>query len=236
MPYSAPLTAFSQSVYLTIKGRHLDDIADSDGQEYIAQVVDAGNGWLDEIENAVDVLGNRVDFNFMRTMDFSFGAAALGDSTVVISDTDVLNVLSDAKRPLKITKAGQVVSRWQVVAPSQLGDSYSDMVAKVGNTLYFSRAFRDTESGGTITADVTKGIPRLSDSSDDAISQVIPRQLFVLGVAKNLSLPDIVQGGLSPSFVQKYNDLLQSAIISNKTSSSSNFQVSDDDGWIGGVY
>jgi hypothetical protein len=41
---------------------------------------------------------------------------------------------------------------------------------------------------------------------------VQPFLLLKLGVAKNVTLPDIVQGKLSPSYAQKFGDLLQGAI------------------------
>lgn len=69
-------------------------------------------------------------------------------------------------------------------------------------------------------ADVIDYIPRLEAAVDgqynaDMLDLVTPKQLIILGVAKNATLPDIVQGGISPSLTQKYNDLLQKAILEN---------------------
>ena len=67
-------------------------------------------------------------------------------------------------------------------------------------------------------ADVETSLPRMSTTNVKILSIVKPKQLLILGVAKNSTLPDIVQGGLSPSYVQKYNDLLQGAIARNNSS------------------
>lgn len=235
MAYPAKITSFAQSVYLTVKNRYLDTIEDTDGQIYIAQVIDWLNGLLDEIETTTDAMGNPVYWNFLRTPDFEFGSAALDESTVDVDD-DVLNVITSVTRPIKIVKDGVTVSKWIVVNPNQLGaEPQKDTVAKVGGTLYFSRVFNSNEDGGTIQGDVIESAPRATETNFEVLDIVKPKQLLVLGVAKNSVLPDIVQGGLTPSFVQKYNDLLQSSILFNSVTADSDYIDRDDYSYIGPV-
>lgn len=236
MAYTQKLTTFAQKVYLTVNGSYLDDIASTDGQNYIAQVIDWLNGYLDELETTVDPYGQPVCWNFLRTQDYNFGTANAGDSTVDLDD-EVLQVVATEKRPVKIVKDGQTVSEWKVVSANQIGSDPSKlMVAKVGTLLFFSRSFNDNEDGGDILGDVAISLDRATSTNDSALAVAKPFQLLVLGVAKNSVLPDIVQGGLTPTFVQKYNDLLQASILVNNATSDSDYVDRDDNGYISGLY
>lgn len=235
MAYSTALTNFAQSVYLAIKNRYFDDIAGTDGQDYITQVIDWTNQYLDELENTVDSMGRPVYWNFMRTPSFEMGTVAAGDTSMDVAD-GVLQVIPSFRRPLTITVDGTVVSKWTVVTADQLDPSSSqNLVAQLGDALYFNRAIKDDEDGGTVNVDVTESIDRLASNNANALTQVKPKQLLVLGVAKNSSLPDIIQGGLSPSFVQKYNDLLTSAIMLNNRTAGVETADRDDFGFVGGI-
>ncbi len=233
MAYTQLITDFAQSVYLTVKGRYLDDITDTDGQDYVARVVNWTNLYLGELETTTDPAGRLVYWNWSRVPNYDFGDAVLGDSTLGLAST-VLNVVADVERPLYIEKAGVVVSEWEIVDAGQIiSDSSRNLVAKAGRTLYFNRSFTAGEAGGEIKGDITTKLIRLTDTEDTVLDLVEPQQLLVLGVAKNSSLPDIVQGGLSPSYVQKYNDLLQSTIAANGATSSSDYTDRDSLTYIG---
>jgi len=237
MAYSKTLTAFAQSVYLAIKNRHFDDIDGADGQNYIAQVIDWFNNYLDELETVVDAFGQPVDWDFMRSNSFELGKSVTGASSISIDDT-IFSVIATPKRPVTITVGGEVVSSWMMVKPNQLDPGVvNKYVTHIGGTLYFNHPFTALENGGTINGDVTISIPRISDTgaNSDVLTTIKPRQLLVLGVAKNASLPDIVQGGLSPSFVQKYNDLLTSAILMNNDTSTADTLDRDDFSFIKGI-
>jgi hypothetical protein len=68
------------------------------------------------------------------------------------------------------------------------------------------------------------------------LDTVTPIQLIVLGVLKNQILPDIVQGGLTPSFTQKYADLLQKTIQQNNESADADDADRDNFSNIGGTW
>lgn len=238
MAYPQVITDFAQSVNLVIKNRYFDDIASADGQTFIAQVVDHTNQLLDELENVTDQMGEPVNWKFMRQTAFDLGTATSGETAVDL-DSSVQALITDAGRYVQISdSAGTVLSNWQVVDAPQVTNKatvQADKVYVAGGQLIFSRAFTDTEDGGSITGDVVASIPRLTTTNVKALSLVKPKQLLILGVAKNFSLPDIVQGGLSPSYVQKYNDLLQSAIARNNASSGNDTVERDSFAYVSGV-
>lgn len=232
------LEAFAQSIYLVIKNRYYDDISGSDGQTYIDQVIDHTNMYLDELENVVDTNGQLVDWWFNRAAGYTLGTASEGSASVT-TPTAIERLITDEERYVQISQDGIVISNWLVVAPKDITNRtdrfIEDACAQVGNSIIFSRAFRDTEQSGTITGDVVLKLPRLSKTNVKLLSQVKPAQLLKLGVAKNITLPDIVQGKLSPSYVQKYNDLLAGAIARSVQSSTASTAARDTFGHIGGV-
>lgn len=236
MAYSTKLTTFAQSIYLVIKNRYFDDIAGADGQDFIAQVIDWTNQYLDEFETVVDPLGRPVSWNCMRSNDSNLGTAVAGDTQVDLP-TGFLNLIATPKRPVTITSPGGVViSRWRVVRPDQFDTTVPvNYVTQVADALYFNRPLNAQEDGGTIAGDATFSLDRVTAGTTTALDVIKPKQLLILGVAKNSSLPDIVQGGLSPSFVQKYNDLLSSAILFNSASSTADTVDRDDFSFVGGV-
>ena len=233
------LRAFAQSVYLVIKNRYYDDITDEDGQVYVNQVIDWTNQFLDELEGELDASGQSINWRWVRFPGYTLGTVTEGDSSVAVP-AEVNNLIANEKRYVLITVGGDVVSRWKVVDPEQINNSRThnnqEYCAQVGDNIVFSRPFNSKEAGGTITGDITKYITRLSLSNVDALATVKPKQLLVLGVAKNATLPDIVQGGLSPSYVQKFNDLLQGAMARNAASSEADVAEREDFGSVSGVY
>lgn len=239
MAYNQALTDFAQKVYLTIKNRRYDDIEGEDGQEFISQIIDWGNQAIDEIELATDASGRPVVWNWLRQNNYDLGSATEGESTISLGST-IKSLVRTPHRYVEITVDDKVVSRWSVVNPNQLSSKpeqiRQDMVAKVGRDLIFSRAFTANEDGGSITGDVVIRAPRLSETNQKILTLIEPLQLLTLGVAKNCTLPDIVQGGLSPSFVQKYNDVLQSAILDNAASSQPDYIEREDFSSVGGVW
>lgn len=219
------LEAFGNDIYLILKSRFYDEIEGEDGQVYLNQVISWTNMFIDELTFEVDPQTNDpVDWWFLRQSNYTLGTAVEGAASISLaSKTDIDRVLTDGERYVQIEQDGIVVSNWVVVSAKNITNKQDrvteDMCAVVGTSLVFSRPFRDTEAGGTITGDVTIKIPYLSRTNVKALSLVSPVLLLKLGVAKNASLPDIVQGGLSPSFSQKYADLLGNAITRSRASS-----------------
>lgn len=232
------LEAFAQSVYLTIKNRYFDDITGDDGQVFISQIIDWTNMFLDELEYEMAPDGKVVDWWFSRQSAFELGTASTGAASIDIPNT-VDRLLTDEQRYVQILQDGTSVSNWAVVNPSDISSKTDriteDMCCVVGTSIVFSRAFRDTEDSGTIVGDVSIILPRLSATNVKLFNIVKPKQLLILGVAKNATLPDIVQGGLSPSYVQKFNDLLQGAIARSIASSISAKVARDDYSGVGGI-
>src|ERR1019366_223363 len=197
MAYSAKMTSFAQSVYLGIKNQYFNDIAGTDGQTYISQIVDFLSQYLDELETITDSVGQPVYWNWARTMDYTLGTAAVGQSVISL-DSSILNVVAVDKRRIKVVVGGNVISYWDLVSPNQLSsdmysDSYYDKVTSVGGSLYFSRVFNSNEDGGTVLGDVITSLTRPSLSDSTVLDIVTPKQLLVYGVMKNASLPDIVK-------------------------------------------
>lgn len=235
------ITNFAQSVYLARTNRYFDDITEEDGQTYITQVVDFLNQFLDELEL-------EADWNYARANDFTIGTASSATATYPLP-TGVRKLVASEWRPLVIMQGGIVVSTWDVVSPNMITRSpnpeYNKRVTFVGGKVIFSRALNSTEIGGTIVADVILTIPRVvfditaptaTGTTTAVLDLVKPRQLLVLGVAKNATLPDIVQGPISPNIAQNYNAILAPAIAENVATAGTNPVSYEDYSGIGGVY
>lgn len=238
MSPQAQLQAFTQSVYLVIKGRYFDDITGEDGIDLINKTIDWTNMFLDELETETDTEGNPLDWRWVRQQGATLGTALEGAASITPPAT-MFNLLTDEGRYVQVMVDGSAVSNWAVVAPDQITNRSDriteDMVTFTGNTMSFSRTFKDYEAGGTIVGDITTKFPRLSNTNVNALTVIKPKLLLILGVAKNASLPDIVQGGLSPSYAQKYSDLLNNAIARNESGMIADTVERDDYSHIGGV-
>ena len=238
------LQQFTQQVYLTINNRRLDDITDEDGVEAVATTTIWGNLFLDELEMERNPDGTILNWNFLRENDAEIGTIAAEDDTFDLP-AGALRLVADPDRPLVIMQDGAIVSVWDVVDPDQItrrenfAYSYRDQrVTYVNQKIVFSRTLNETEIGGTIFADIMNSFPRLDNEAPinvELFDLPIPRQLLVLGTAKNSSLPNIVKGGLSPSFTQKYADLLEGLKMANMSTSTGDEAVTDDFSYIGGV-
>ena len=253
MSPTAQIEAFAQSIYLVIKNRYYDDLTTADGQVFLQQIIDFTNQFIDELENEVDGNGAPVDWVWVRQSGYLLGtaaytAAAASTPNLLPTPTTINNLLTDENRYVQIVVNGQVVSTWSATGANDLVDRSGayvpDMVAIVGSNLQFSRPFKPEEDGGAIIGDVTTPLPRilftmnagkLTVTNAKILTTVRPKALLMLGVAKNATLPDIVKGVLSPSYVQKYDDLLQNAITRNVASSVSDVARRDDFSNIRGV-
>lgn len=234
------LEAFANSVYMRIKNRPYDDLSSIDGQAYIAQIIDFANGFIDELEIEVNPNGQPVDWKWSELLDAPLGIATAGRSSITMPAT-YLNLIANESRYVQILQDGSPVSNWLVVSPNQITSQkrrYTEpMVCLTGSgVLTFSRPFNANENNGSITGDVTTPFPRLSGSNVKIFNIVKPRELLVLGTAKNVSLPDIVKGSLSPALAQKYNNLLANTIARNAVSGSSDEIDREDFSGVGGVY
>ena len=245
------LKKFAQSVHLVIKNRYFDEIESEDGQVFVQQVCDWVNMYIDELENVVNPAdGKLIDWWFARESQAALGTASVGDDFISAPST-MDRLITDEKRYVRITVDGTLVSQWLVVQPRQLSNKngvvQSDKCAVVGGNIQFSRPFTTAENGGAITGDIVSKLSRITfalggdgftvnPQNIKILTTVRPKALLQLGVAKNATLPDIVQGGLSPSYVQKYNDLLSGALARSNATSEAQTVERDDFSGVRGAY
>ena len=235
------LNQFVNDVYLTRFNRFLDSLTDTEGLAEIAKTIRWANMFFDELERETDSNGQPLDWNFLRAPDVELATIATAGQVVALPAA-YRKLVVNPERPLILKQGDSIVSRFETVNPNQItrrtSDATVDRVTVVGSSLVFSRQFKDYEIGAKVVADAIRHITRLDDSplTVSALDTIKPYELLVLGVAKNSVLPDIVQGGLAPSFVQKYADLLDLTKQENESSSSPDTVVTDDYGSIAGVY
>lgn len=238
MAYSNDFVKLAQSVHLAVKNRYYDGIDSTDGQLYLDQVADWCNQFIDELETTTDRVGNVVQWKFARQNDYNLGSVSEDDTFIGVDD-EVETLVSVPLRYALLMLDGEIISKWQVVDMDQIRNtgSQDNKVALVNGEVFFSRPINESEDGGELFADVTVTIPRINEATNKftALSMIKPRQLLILGVAKNSSLPDLVRGGLSPSFLQRYQELLNSAIQKNGYTSTSDQMGRDDMSYIRGV-
>lgn len=229
----------AQDVYLVVKGRQFDGIEDEDGQAYVSNIIRWGNMFLSELESQLDAEGHPVNWWFARQNGYSFGTANTGAFSLALP-TGVNRLMTDDERYVQILQDGTPVSNWAVVSANDIGNKQpygptEDMCAVVGTSLVFSRPFNDTEQGGEIIGDVVVKLPRLSLTNTKAIGLIKPDNLLTLGIAKNVVLPDIVQGSLYNSYAQQYKELLGGAIAQSQASSIAPLTPRQNFSGIGGV-
>lgn len=234
------LNQFVKDVYLVRFNRDID-LSTTGGQTEIAKTLSFARMFLNEIESEKNPDGSPINWNWTRTNDNTFGTIAAVDQVFPLPAT-VRRLVVDEDRPLVLMYDGAIISKFEVVEANQitrrrLDPSIEDRVAVVKRNLVFSRQFKDFEVGAEIMSDtIDKLTPMTSTPVNVALLDIIPYQLLVLGTAKNSVRPDIVQGGLAPSFIEQYADELDKAIAENNATSMADSAVYDDYSGIGGVY
>lgn len=235
------LEQFVKDVYLVRFNRDID-LTTSGGQKEITKTLSFARMFLNEIESEKNPDGSPVNWLWTRTNDNVFGTIAT-PSQIFTLPTTVRRLVVDEDRPLVLMYDGSIISKFEVVEANQitrrrLDPSTEDRVAVVKRSLVFSRPFKDFEVGAEVMADtIDKLVPITTGSPPDvSLLDIIPYQLLVLGTAKNSIRPDIVQGGLAPSFIEQYADELEKAIAENNATTTADEAVRDDFSSIGGVY
>lgn len=234
------LNQFVKDVYLVRFNRDID-LTTTGGQTEIAKTLSFARMFLNEIESEKNPDGSPINWNWTRTNDNIFGTIAAVDQIFALPE-DVRRLVVDEDRPLVLMYDGAIISKFEVVEANQitrrrLDPSIEDRVAVVRRNLVFSRQFKDYEIGAEIMSDtIDKLTPMTSTPLNVALLDIIPYQLLVLGTAKNSVRPDIVQGGLAPSFIEQYADELDKAIAENNATSMADSAVYDDYSGIGGIY
>lgn len=236
MDVKSRILKLAQSIYLAENARY-NDVESDEETEFVLETIDWVNQWLDEVEL-------ETDWNYVRRNRAEIGTIVEGQDFIELPP-EVRTLVVNQYRDLVVVQDGAVVARFEVVSPNQLTAPVSEGIVEdratlIGRKVFFSRDISAEESNGTVLADVIDYIPRLSidpvEENADALDLITPRQLMVLGVAKNATLPDIVQGGTSPSHAQKYNDLLMKAVAENERTSQVYLIDRESFSHIGGVW
>lgn len=229
------ILALAQDIYRTRQNRYND----VDGQD-LTDFIDQTIGWVNDL---IPEIEKKADWNFVRTNDASVGTVSNGTTVSYSLPFTVRKLVINHQRDLTIRQDGTVVARFRLVSPNQAYDpsdyDIRDRATVLKRKVIFSRPLRETETGGTIVADTIAYIPQLS-RDDVSLLDLFDenpdiRQLFVLGVVKNQILPDIIQGGLTPSFARKFDSYLADCIRENDESSEADDQDRESFGHVAGV-
>lgn len=229
----ADITAVAQSIYLARNGRYNDVEEGEELTTFLNQTID----WVNQFRQELEL---EADWNYLRTNRNLI--ATISDVTVQsypLPET-VRTVVISPYRDVVIENDGTVISTFTMVNPNQISnpdDPYTgDRATVINGNLILSRQLKDTELGGELRADTIAYMPELTMEDSTLLSLIKPQQLIVLGVAKNATLPDVVQGGISPSLTQKYNDLLQKAVAINNSTAEALDIPSEDFSYVRGVW
>lgn len=229
---------FVKDVYLVRFNRPID-LTTTGGQTEIEKTLSFARMFLGEIESEKNPDGTPINWNWARENDQDLGEINTAGQLFTLPAT-VRRIVVDEDRPLVLMYDGSIISKFDVVEANQitrrrLDPVNEDRVATVKGKLVFSRQFKDYEIGASVMTDVIEKLTPLSVADVSVLDQV-PYQLLVLGTAKNSVRPDIVQGGLAPSFIEQYADELDKAISENNATTTADSAVYDDFSGIGGVY
>lgn len=226
------ITALAQRIYLARNGRY-NDVDGTELTAFLEETVDWVNQFVPELEL-------EADWNYLRTRGNLIGTVTdLEEQAYDLPET-VRKVVVSPYRDVTISHDGAVVSTFTMVNPDQISDPTNpevhDRATVINRRLVLSRPLKDTELNGEIRADTIDYMPKLTMNSTVLLDKVEPEQLLVLGVAKNATLPDIVQGGISPSLTQKYGDLLEKAVAANNATADVLDIQSEDFSFVRGVW
>lgn len=228
--FEQEITDLAQQIYVTRKNRQ-NNVSGPRLTTFLETTIIQVNQFLAELDK-------ETYWNWVRTNDYTLATATSATSYTL--PAIYRTIVKDENRPLYIVKDGQVVSVWDVVNPNQLKNAGEldnpNRVALIARHVVFSRALDDREIGGDIKVDVVEYLPKLAMDNIDVLSVVDPIELITLGVVKNQVLPDVVQGGLTPSFTQKYADLLNGAKMENDMTSTASTAIAENLSGVRGVW
>ena len=232
MPPLEQITNLAQSIYLAKNNRY-NDVEDEELDGFLAETIDWVNQYTQELEL-------EADWNYLRTNRNLIATIVDPLIQTYPLPTEVRTVVVSPYRDVVIESGGVVISHFVMVNPNQISDPNDpyagDRATVINRQLILSRPLTDNEVGGELRADTIDTMPQLAIDDATLLTLVRPQQLIVLGVAKNATLPDIVQGGISPSLTQKYNDLLQKAVAMNNATAEALEVPTENFNFIRGVW
>lgn len=200
---------------------------------FVALYQDWANDFISELEL-------ETDWNWWRIQDNNFGTAS---NTVALTiPTDFRKLVVNIDRPIYLQQDGTTVSTFLVVDPNNVNNpadiEKEDRVTFINGKFVFSRPFRDEELGATVYGDYMQNAPQITSAAggDAVISVIKPYKLLTLGIAKDVSLPDLVQGGISPNIEQRYLKALSAAIAQNAQSVATGTAPYESYSTIRGIY
>lgn len=231
-PNEEAILKLAQSIYLARNNRYND----VDGQEQV-DFIDQSIDWINQYKEELE---DEADWNFVRVMNHPLGTIpAEGEVTFTLPAT-INRLVASPYRDLVLKQDGSIIATFRVVNATQIVDPTDhethDRVTQVGRTVIFSRPFKAHEVGAEVTVDVVNYIPELSRTNIALINLIKPKTLVILGVAKNATLPDIVQGGISPNLAQKYAEELRKAKEKNDQTSEVYEAPREDFSFVSGVF
>ena len=226
----------AQDIYLN-RHNQKNDVTGDDLTDFLDQTIGWVNQFIPEIEK-------KTDWNFVRTQDAALGVIADASIVSYPLPEGVRKLVINYQRDLTIRFDGTIVASFKLVNANQQfnpADMYDHRyrATVLKKQVIFGRPLKEVEVGGTIVADTISVIPRLSHA-DVSLLDILDanediRQLFVMGIVKNQILPDIVQGGLTPSYSQKFDRYLAECIAENNASADSDDVDRENLSWVGGV-
>lgn len=221
----------AQQIYL-VRHNIRNDVTGDELTEFKTNTVTQVNQYLAELDK-------ETYWNWVRTNDYSLGTVTANTTSFDLAD-ETRTVVRNPDRPLYFLKAGQIISTWDIVSPNMLTNAASsdnpNRVALIGKTLKLSRAVTAQEVGAVAYCDIVDYLPHLTTLDVSVLDIVDPVELIILGVAKNQVLPDIVQGGLTPSYTIKYADLLDGTKAENDGSAIAENADGENYAYINGVW
>lgn len=232
------IAALAQDIYLA-RHNQINDVTGTDLTDFIDQTISWVNQFIPEIEK-------KADWNFVRTNDNTVGTIVTPSVISYALPDGIRKLVIAPGRDLTIRFDTSTVASFKLVSPNQsynTNEPYDnrERATVLKRKIIFSRPLKQIEVGGTIVADTIAKIPRLShadvtllDILDDEYNDDI-RQMFIYGILKNQVLPDIVQGGLTPSFSQKFDKYVNDCIAENNASADADDQDRESFAWVGGV-
>lgn len=232
------IEALAQDIY---RARHnySNDVSGDDLTKFLNQTISGVNQLIPEIEK-------KADWNFVRTNDAIIGTVTDPDVISYALPDGIRKLVINPFRDLTLRHDASIVASFRLVNPNQSFNpaepyDYRERATVMRRNVIFSRALTEAEVGADIVADTIEKIPRLSlddvsllDILDDEYNDDI-RQMFIYGVLKNQILPDIIQGGLTPSYSQKFDRYLADCIAENNASADADDADRENFAFVAGV-
>lgn len=208
------IEALAQEIYLA-RHNQKNDVTGEDLTDFLDQTISWVNQLTPELEK------KKIDWGFVREDDAVIGTVVSPGVVSYALPEGVRKLVVNWQRDLTLRFDNTIVASFRLVNenqkfnPREPYDHRHRATVTKTRKVVFSRPLTETEVGADIVADTIGKIPKLSmtdmalmDILDDPYNDDV-RQLYIFGVLKNQILPDIVQGGLTPNYSQKFDAYLR---------------------------